>query len=72
MNTKIITILLLTTLSLFAVETQTVHSSASLYYEMKEFSNSKQKTDGVVYGIAADHMKKVKRTPSNLSDLQKI
>ena len=52
MKKQILSILLLTNLN--ALETQTIHSSVSLYYEMKEFSNSKQKTDGVVYGIAAD------------------
>lgn len=52
MKTKIIAILLLCSLNLFAA--QTVHSSASLYYEMKDFSNSKQKYDGVVYGVGAD------------------
>jgi hypothetical protein len=33
---------------------QSVHSSLSSYYEIPSFSGSKQKTDGVVYGIGAD------------------
>ncbi len=33
---------------------QTIHSSVSTYYENKTFSNSKQKEDGVVYGVGAD------------------
>jgi hypothetical protein len=44
----------LLTLNLSALETQTVHSSASLYYEMKDFTNSKQKLDGSVIGVGAD------------------
>ena len=33
---------------------QTIHSSVSTYYENKTFTNSKQKEDGVVYGVGAD------------------
>ena len=51
---KQILILLLSALSLFAIESQHVHSSASIYYEMKDFSNSVQKNDGVIYGVSAD------------------
>lgn len=37
---------------LFAQES--IHSSASSYYENKSFTNSKQKEDGYVYGVGAD------------------
>jgi len=37
-----------------AVEFQTIHSSAQVYFENKNFKNSKQKIDGNVYGIGAD------------------
>lgn len=47
-------ILLYSSLDLLAVETQTIHSSTSIYYESKTFSNSVQKNDGVVYGVGAD------------------
>jgi len=33
---------------------QSLHSSISTYYEIPSFSGSKQKTDGVLYGIGAD------------------
>ncbi len=33
---------------------ETVHSSLSTYFESKDFTNSKQKKDGVVYGVGAD------------------
>ncbi len=33
---------------------QTIHSSASTYYESKTFSDSVQKEDGVAYGVGAD------------------
>lgn len=54
MKKSLLIIIFLSNITLFAVETQTVHSSASLYYEMKNFSNSLQKDDGVLYGVAAD------------------
>ncbi len=54
MKIQLLSVMLLTSLNLFADSSQTIHSSASLYYEMKDFSNSKQKTDGVVYGVSAD------------------
>lgn len=54
MKIQLLSIMLLTSLNLFADSSQTIHSSASLYYEMKDFSNSKQKSDGVVYGASAD------------------
>lgn len=41
-------------LSIHAVEMQPVHSSVQTYIENKTFENSVQKTDGMVYGIAAD------------------
>lgn len=51
---KLLPILLLTKLALFSAETEPLHSSANIYYEMKDFSNSKQKSDGVAYGAGAD------------------
>jgi len=33
---------------------QTIHSSVSSYYETKNFTNSKQKNDAIVYGVGAD------------------
>ena len=49
-------ILLLITLNTFAfaLAQEDVHSSVSTYYENKTFKNSKQKEDGVVYGVGAD------------------
>ena len=47
-------ILLLITLTTFAIAQEVVHSSVSTYYENKTFKNSKQKEDGVVYGVGAD------------------
>jgi len=44
---------------LFALESQTIHSSILGYYENKTYSHSKQKIDGRVYGIGGDiHYKK--------------
>ncbi|MDY0121351.1 MAG: hypothetical protein RBR54_05345 [Sulfurimonas sp.] len=45
-------IVLLFTTALFAA--QPIHSSLSLYTEDMSFTNSKQKTDGRVYGLGAD------------------
>ena len=45
-------LLIITSNALMAIEP--IHSSVSAYYENKSFSSSVQKTDGVVYGIAAD------------------
>lgn len=53
MKLQLIPLMLLISLNLFAVETQAIKADASLYYEMKEFSNSKQKSAGVVYGVGA-------------------
>jgi len=41
-------------LNVYAVEFQTVHSSMHSYIENIKFENSKQKNDGVVFGIGAD------------------
>lgn len=54
MKKNILIITLLSTLQLYALETQTVHSSISTYYELRDFSNSVQKYDGSLYGIGAD------------------
>ena len=45
---------LLMTVSASAVEIQTIHSSVQTYFENKDFTNSKQKDDGVVYGVGGD------------------
>ncbi len=50
-------ILILITLSsslLADVTSAVVHSSVSTYYEDKTFKGSKQKTDGIVYGVGGD------------------
>jgi len=39
---------------LFAIESQTIHSSLLAYYENKTYTNSKQKIDGRVYGVGGD------------------
>ncbi|MBN2815179.1 MAG: hypothetical protein JXQ67_00740 [Campylobacterales bacterium] len=54
MKTQFIPTLLLSTLPLLAVDIQTVHSSASLYYELRDFSNSVQKDDGAFVGVGGD------------------
>ncbi len=48
--------ILLLTLSTcaFAALSDTVHSSVSTYLESKSFTNSKQKEDGITYGVGAD------------------
>ncbi len=51
---KKILVCLLLVLNLYGVEFQPVHSSAQFYMESKDFDNSRQKIDGVVYGIGAD------------------
>jgi hypothetical protein len=45
---------LLVALPLFAIESQTVHSSLLGYTQYKKYTNSKQKIDGRVYGIGGD------------------
>ncbi len=50
----IASLLLMVTIDANAVEIQTVHSSAIAYVENKDFTNSKQKNDGMAYGIGAD------------------
>lgn len=50
----IIKYILLLTLSTFLLAQEVVHSSVSTYFESKTIDNSKQKEDGVVYGIGAD------------------
>jgi len=47
-------ILLLITLSTYLLAIETVHSSLSAYVESKTYSGSKQKEDGIVYGLGAD------------------
>jgi len=48
-------LLLILSSALFSdVTTEVIHSSISTYYEDKTYSNSAQKEDGVVYGIAGD------------------
>lgn len=47
-------ILLLLALVSSALAQEAIHSSLSTYYENKTFSGSKQKEDGVVYGVGAD------------------
>ena len=47
-------LLLGTVLSLHAVEFQPVHSSVQTYIESRDFSHSKQKIEGNLYGIGAD------------------
>lgn len=45
-------------LNLYGVEFQPIHSSTQLYFESKDFDNSKQKTNGMVYGVGGDvHIK---------------
>lgn len=51
---KYIVPLVLSMSFLGATETETVHSSVSLYGESKEFTNSVQKYDAMVYGVGAD------------------
>ncbi|HIP14197.1 MAG TPA: hypothetical protein EYG74_01760 [Sulfurimonas autotrophica] len=53
MMKKIFTFLCIA-LNLYGVEFQPIHSSMQLYFESKDFDNSKQKIDGVVYGIGGD------------------
>jgi len=48
---KKIFVVLCIVLNLYSVEFQPIHSSVQLYFESKNFDNSKQKTDGVVYGV---------------------
>lgn len=48
---KYITLLTLTT---YLLATETIHSSISTYAESKNYTGSKQKEDGSVYGIGAD------------------
>ena len=50
---KTILLILLTT-SLFAQMQEVIHSSVSTYYETKNYTNSKQKTDASVYAVGAD------------------
>jgi len=55
---KKIFIFLFSTLNLYSIEFQPIHSSAQLYFENKNFENSKQKIDGKVIGVGADlHIK---------------
>ncbi|QSZ40681.1 hypothetical protein GJV85_00610 [Sulfurimonas aquatica] len=51
---NILLIILINALRLSAMETETLHSSASVYYENINFSNSLQKENGNVYGVGAD------------------
>jgi len=46
--------LLLLCLSTILLAQESIHSSASTYYENKTFKNSVQKEDGYVYGVGAD------------------
>jgi len=41
-------------LNVYAIEFQTIHSSIHSYIENKTFENSKQKNDGVIFGVGAD------------------
>lgn len=50
---KKILIILITISNILSAQ-EPIHSSASFYYENKTFSNSVQKTDGVLYGVGAD------------------
>ncbi len=45
---------LLLLISTFLLANEVIHSSVSTYYENRTFTNSKQKKDGVVYGVGAD------------------
>jgi len=45
---------LLVAMPLFALESQTIHSSVFGYYETKNYTNSKQKLNGRVYGMGGD------------------
>jgi hypothetical protein len=47
-------LLLLVATSLFAQMSETLHSSFLTYYENKDYSNSKQKNEGVAYGVGVD------------------
>jgi len=47
-------LLCFTALPLFGAEEQTLHSSLQGYYEHRIYTNSKQKTDGKIYGIGGD------------------
>ena len=49
---KLLILFIITTNMLFASES--IHSSVSMYYENKSFTNSVQKLDAVVYGVAGD------------------
>jgi hypothetical protein len=51
---RVIFLIMITIAVLQATETEIVHSSATLYLEHKNFSNSVQKKDGVVAGVGAD------------------
>ena len=50
----IIKYILLLALSTHLLAQEVVHSSVSAYAESKTYTNSKQKEDGVTYGIGAD------------------
>ncbi len=47
-------ILLPLTLTSFLFSQEVIHSSISTYYENKTFTNSTQKSDGVIYGLGLD------------------
>ena len=47
-------LLLILNIALFANLSENVHSSASVYAEGKDYTNSKQKDNGAVYGFGAD------------------
>ncbi|NPA59051.1 MAG: hypothetical protein GXO30_01085 [Epsilonproteobacteria bacterium] len=47
-------LLLLVATALFGEISETLHSSISTYYENKDYTNSKQKQEGVAYGVGID------------------
>ncbi len=50
----IIKYILLLTISTYLLAIETIHSSLSAYAESRNFTGSKQKEDGMVYGLGAD------------------
>jgi hypothetical protein len=51
---KLFTLLFLLSSNLFILEAESIHSSLSSYYEIKNYTHSKQKEDGDTVGVGAD------------------